>query len=165
MANQEQVLLRGKLKWVKHIRPDTAFEPHKWNLTLYPDEASLLKIKELKKEGMQNHLKLDEDGGQYMAFGRPCERTIKGRKQGMLPPNVRTKDGVPIEVPIGNGSDGVVELEVYRHKTQVIGQTKKAARWSGLIVDNLLEYKPANDDRDGGAETKALLEKAEPLWN
>lgn len=164
MANSEQVLLRGKLKWVKHIRPDTAFEPHKWNLTIYPDDESLLKIKALKKEGMQNHLKMDEDGGQYMQFSRATERKSRGRVEGMRPPNVRDKNGVPIEVMIGNGSDGVVELETYLHKTQVAGQTKRAARWAGLIVDNLVEFKPEKDDPDGGLATKELLEKAEPLW-
>lgn len=164
MANSEQVLLRGKLKWVKHIRPDTAYEPHRWSVTVYPDEESLLKIKALKKDGMQNHLKMDEDGGQYMQFGRVTERKSRGRVEGMRPPNVRTKDGVPIETPIGNGSDGVIELETYWHPTANPLVKKRAARWAGLIVDNLIEYKIEKDDPDGGLATKELLEKAEPLW-
>lgn len=163
MANSEVVLIKGKLKWVKHIRPDTAFEPHKWNLTIYPDVESLAKIKALKKEGMQNHLKMDDDG-QYMAFSRPCERTIRGRKEGLTPPDVRDKNGAPILVPIGNGSDGVVELETYRHKTQQPGVMKKAARWTKLRVDNLVEYKPETSDPDGGAGIKALMDEPEQLF-
>lgn len=164
MANSEKVFLKGKLKWVKHIRPDTTFEPHKWNLTLYPDEASLLIIKGLKKEGMQNHLKMDDDG-QYMAFGRPTERTIRGRKEGLAPPVVIDKTGAPILGNIGNGSDGIVELEVYRHKTQQAGVTKKAARWVGLRIDNLVEF---NSDTDQSEATllkiKELREEPEQLF-
>lgn len=163
MANSEKVFIKGKLKWVKHIRPDTAFEPHKWNLTVYPDAPSLEIIKGLKKEGMQNHLKMDDDG-QYMAFSRPTERTFKGRKEGMVPPKVIDSKGAPIEISIGNGSDGVVELEVYRHKTQQAGVTKKAARWVGLRVDNLIEFKPETDYPDGGESVKALLEQPEQLF-
>lgn len=164
MANSEEVFLKGKLKWVKHIRPDTAFEPHKWNLTIYPDEESLEKIKALKKEGLQNHLKMDDEG-QYMAFSRPTERTIRGRKEGMAPPRVIDKEGKPIEVLIGNGSDGVVSLETYRHKTQQPGVTKKAARWRGLRVDNLIPFTADNDYNDAAkAELKTLREEPEQLF-
>lgn len=161
MANSETVLIRGKLKWVKHIRPDTTFEPHKWTVTVYPDEDGLEKIKGLKKQGLQNHLKMDDDG-QYMQFGRKTEKDVKGRKEGMTPPKVVDKDGIPIEVMIGNGSDGVVELEVYSHKTQQAGVTKKAARWRGLTVDNLVPYKV--DDGADAEEVKAMLNRAEPLF-
>lgn len=162
MANQEEVILRGKFKWVKHIRPDTAFEPNKWTVTIYPDEESLVKIKELKKEGMQNHLKMDDDG-QYMQFGRKTEQVRKGRKEGLQPPRVIDSKGVPVETAIGNGSDGIIVLEVYRHKTSVPNQTKKAARWSKMRVDNLVEYKP-EDALDGGADTKSLREEPEQLF-
>lgn len=163
MANSEIVELKGKLKWVQHIRPDTTFEPHKWRVTLYPDAPSLEKIKALKKEGLQNHLKMDDDG-QYMQFGRPTERTIRGVREGMKPPVVIHKSGEPIEVMIGNGSDGIVELETYRHKTQQPGVTKKAARWKGLRVDNFIPYEVKRDAVDGGAETKALREVPEQLF-
>lgn len=163
MANSEEVFLKGKLKWVRHIVPDTAFEPHSWRVTLYPDDESMLKIKELKKAGMQNHLKMDDDG-QYMAFKRPTERTIRGRREAMHPPKVIDKAGVPIEVPIGNGSDGVLSLEVYSHKTQQPGVTKKAARWRGLRVDNFIPYEIEKDTLDGGLETKTLREEPEQLF-
>jgi hypothetical protein len=99
-----------------------------------------------------------------MAFSRPTERTFKGRKEGMVPPKVIDREGKPIESPIGNGSDGVVELEVYRHKTQQPNVTKKAARWTGLRVDNLVEFKPENDYPDGGESIKDLQKVPEQLF-
>jgi hypothetical protein len=163
MANSDIVFLKGKLKWVKHIRPDTAFEPHKWSITIYPDAESLEKIKALKKEGLQNHLKLDDDG-QYMAFSRKTEREVRGRKEGVAPPRVINSTGQPIEVSIGNGSDGIVELETYKHKTQQPGVFKRAARWKGLRVDNLIEFKPETDYPDGGESIKELRQEPEQLF-
>lgn len=163
MANSERMLLKGKFSWVKHIRPDTAFEPHKWTVTIHPDEESLEKIKGLKKEGLQNHLKMDDDG-QYMQFSRKTEQTRKGRKEGLKPPDVRDGKGIPVETPIGNGSDGVIELDVYRHKTGVPNQFKKAARWEKMRVDNLIEYNPEKDDRDGGESIKPLMAEPEQLF-
>ncbi len=162
-SNSEEVFLKGKIKWCQHIRPDTAFEPHRWRCTIYPDAESLEKIKVLKKAGIANHLKMDDDG-QFMQFGRPTERNIKGRREAMLPPKVVDKTGVPIEVPIGNGSDGIISLEVYSHKTQQPGVTKKAARWRGLRVDNLIPYTVEKDALDGGEETKTLRDQPEQLF-
>lgn len=163
-SNSEIVTLKGKLKWVQHIRPDTNFVPHKWRATLYPDAESLEKIKVLKKDGLQNHLKLDDDG-QYMQFSRPTERDYNGRKEGMKPPVVvHNKTGEPIEVMVGNGSDGIMELEVYRHKTQQPGVTKKAARWKGLRIDNFIPYEMKKDAPDGGATLEALMQVPEQLF-
>lgn len=164
MANSEEVFIKGKFGWVRHIRPDTAFEPHKWTITVWPDAESMEKIKALKKEGLQNKIKLDDDGSEYVQFSRKTEVTVKGRKEGMAPPKVIDKMGKPVEVPIGNGSDGIVSLEVYRHKTQVPGQFKKAARWRGARVDNLIEFKPENDYPDGGESIKTLREEPEQLF-
>lgn len=163
MANSEKVFLKGKFKWMQHIRPDTAFEPHSWRVNLYPDAPSLEIIKGLKKAGMQNHLKMDDDG-QYMSFKRPTERNIKGRREALLPPKVVDKLGVPVEVPVGNGSDGILELEVYSHKTQQPGVTKKAGRWVGCRLDNFVPYTVEKDTLDGGESTRELRSIPEQLF-
>lgn len=158
----ETVFVKGKFKWVKHIRPDPMY--NKWSMVLYPDAESLDKIKLLKKEGVQNHLKMDDDGW-FIQFSRPQSRTFGGKEEGMIPPRVIDKMGVPILVPIGNGSDGIVELEVYQHKTQKEGERKKAARWAGLRVDNLVEFKPQTDySEEELLAIKKLSEEPEQLF-
>lgn len=164
MRKQEEVFLKGKVKHCRHIQPDTGFEPHKWSVNFYPDEESLNKIKELKKEGVQNHLKNDDDGW-WMKFSRPTERVFKGVKEGLAPPRVIDKNGVPIEVRIGDGSDGVISLEVYQHKTPQPGIFKKAARWRGLRVDNLIQFNAETDYSEAEkAEIKTLREEPEQLF-
>lgn len=164
MANSEAVFLKGKFGWVRHIRPDMAFEPHKWTVTLWPDGESLEKIKQLKKEGLQNHLKLDDDGQQYIQFSRKTEANVRGKKVPLAPPVVIDANKVPIDRPIGNGSDGIIELETYKHKTSVPGQFKKAARWSRMRVDNMIEFNPEQDFPDKGESIKAIGEEPEQLF-
>lgn len=163
MSNQELIYIKGKLSWVKHIRPDTQFDPHAWKITIHPDDDSLEIIKGLKKDGLQNHLKMDDEG-QYITFSRKTERKFKGRVEGMTPPVVIDKNKVPIERPIGNGSDGIIELEVYKHKTPQPNVFKKAARWSKLRVDTMIEFNAERDFPDGGASVKSLSEEPEQLF-
>lgn len=156
----EEVNLKGKVKFCRHIQPDKGFEPYKWSVDLYPDEESINTIKELKKRGMQNHLKMDDDG-QFMKFSRKTEETWKGVRQAQLPPRVITPTGEPIEVQVGDGSDVIIELDIYSHKTSVPGQTKIAARWKGMRVDNLVQYVPDDKLLE---ETKSLREEPAQLF-
>lgn len=159
----EEVMLKGKFKYMKHLAPDPMY-PTKWSTLLYPDEESLNKIKELKKEGIANHLKLDDDG-YYMNFSRPIERNWNGKKEAMVAPKVIDKDGAPVLVRVGNNSDGVISLEVYQHKTDRPGVFKKAARWRGARIDNLIPYDPDPDYSDEEkAELKTLREEPEQLF-
>lgn len=144
MAYQtEFVYLSGKAKWVRNLIPT---EHGDWRCTLYPDAASLDKIKEMQSRGLMNHLKKDEDG-YYMQFKRPTERKFKaGTTQGMLPPLVVNSDGEPlIGVMVGNGSDVTIKLEVYPFNK--IGGSGKAiaARWASMRVDNLIPYEREKD--------------------
>lgn len=80
-----------------------------------------------------------------MTYNRPMEMTDKmGRKHGMAPVEVMLKDGTPYDGLIGNGSDGVVKLEVYRHKTPGGGEAK-AARLMAIRVDELIPYEANRD--------------------
>lgn len=159
----ERVLLKGKFKYMKHLRPDPKY-PDKWSTLIYPDEESLAKIKELKKQGVQNHLKMDDDGW-YINFARPIKRTWLGKEEAMTAPRVIDKSGAPVMQFVGNGSDGILELDVYPHKTDRPGVYKKAARWYGARIDNLIPYDPDPDYSDEEkAELKALREEPEQLF-
>lgn len=161
----EFVRLKGKFKYMKHLRPDPQY-PDKWSTLLYPDAESLDKIKVLKKEGIQNHLKYDEDEqAWFMNFSRPIERKWSGKAEAMEAPKVIDKSGAPVMVFVGNGSDGILELEVYQHKTDRPGVYKKAARWKGARIDNLIPYDPDPDYSDEEkADLKALREEPEQLF-
>jgi len=155
----ETVFIKGKIFWCKNVTPDPVY--NKWSVTVYPNEESLAKVKELKKEGIQNHLKMDDDGW-YISFSRPCERKFRGRVEGMAPPMIIDSEGKPLDKRVGNGSDGIVKLDVYSHKTMTPGQFKKAARWEGLRVDNLIEFNPDSDYPEHEKEKLKPLIEEEP---
>lgn len=172
----EFVYITGKLSWAKLKTPDTAFgDKPKWKITVHPDEKSLEIINDLIKAGIKNHLKKDEDG-YYMTFGRATEMRLKtGRVQGMDPPAVLNgqdlnDDGSPKpmspDVLIGNGSDGVVKLEVYSHaKFPGSSEKVKAARLLSVRVDNLVPYTINKDfDEHQKRAVKGLDEQPERLW-
>lgn len=159
----EEVFLKGKFKHMHHLRPNPRY-PDKWNTLLYPDEESIQKIKDLKKQGVQNQLKMDDDGW-HINFSRPLERKWSGQVEAMEKPKVIFKDGTPCEVSVGNGSDGVISLEVYSHKTDRPGEYKKAARWKGARLDNFIPFNPQTDYSEAEkAELKSLREEPEQLF-
>lgn len=159
----EEVLLKGKFKWMYHLRPNPRY-PDKWNVLIYPDDESLEKIKALKKQGVANHLKYDDDGW-HMNFSRPLERDWGGKKEAMTAPDVIFKDKSPVEVRVGNGSDGILALEVYSHKTDRPGEFKKAARWKGARIDNFIPFDAETQySEEEKAKIKTLSEEPEQLF-
>lgn len=161
MSNTEFVYITGKLKWVRVQTPDPW---NNWKVTVYPDNPSLDKIRELQAEGVKNVLKKDEDG-YFVVFRRPASKTMKGKVVGFAPPEVLQKDGTPLrDVLVGNGSDGVVKLEVYSHNTPGGGKAK-AARLLALRVDNLIPFTVDKDfDPDQQKAVKDLMEQPEQLF-
>lgn len=168
------VYITGKFTWAKLKVPETAFsDKPKWTITVYPNEASLEIIRELQAEGMKNILKKDEDG-YHIKFGRPTERRTKeGRAIGMDPPMVLNgqnldKDGNPLplgDVLVGNGSDGVIKLEVYEHRVPGSEKKAKAARLLSVRVDNLVPYTINKDfDTNQNRAIKGLDQQPEQLW-
>lgn len=149
----EFIYLKGKVSWVRYITPDPTY--NKWSVTLHPDEESLSTLQKLTMDrGLKNQFKKDEDG-YYMNFSRPAERRIKGRTIAMTPPKVVDKDNAPIEgVAIGNGSDGIVKLELYQHPTPSGGRAW-AARFDSLKIENLIPY---NLDQPEGEDQKDMAE-------
>lgn len=151
----EKVYIQGKVSWVKYIVPDPMY--NRWSIQVHPNAEGIEKIRDLQTEGVKNQFKKDENG-YFINFSRPIERKVKGRVIAMTPPLVLNTEGEPVEgLPIGNGSDGTVELEVYSHPTPS-GSRAKAARWAGLKIDNLI---PFNKDTD--FPNPAMKEQAEGL--
>lgn len=159
----EEVILKGKFRYMHHLRPNPRY-PDKWNTMIYPDDESIEKIKALKKRGVQNQLKMDDDGW-CINFSRPIERKWSGKTEAMVAPKVIFKDGTPCEVKVGDGSDGVMSLEIYQHKTDRPGEYKAAARWKGSRIDNFIPFKPETDYSEAEkAEIKTLSEEPEQLF-
>lgn len=146
--------ITGKLKWVKNVHADAKFNC--WSLVVYPNSESLETFKKLQEEGVKNHLNKDEDG-YYITFRRPTHKLMGGALVPFAPPEVIDKEGRPIHVPIGDGSDGVVKLEVYTHGTPSGGKSK-AARWLSLRVDNLVPHEKEMFD-DGQLKAIEGLDK------
>lgn len=151
----------GKLSWVKAHAPN---QWGKWTCQLHPTPESLEKIREMQAEGLKNVIKKDDDG-YYVNFSRPTSTVIQGKVRGFAPPKILDKDGV--ETPntnVGNGSDGVIKLEVYSHKTPGGGKAI-AARLDTIRVDNLI---PFDGERDFTPEEKkqveGIMEAKSPLF-
>lgn len=157
MAN-EDVYLKGKIKWAQNLRiPDLKFDPASWRCVHYPDDASLEIIKNLKKEGLKNWEKQDEDGT-YFQWKRNV--TYKNRKTGqdipLTPPVVLDKDNIPYEGVIGNGSHATIKLEVYSHSTPNGGKAK-AARLAAVRIDDLIPFERERDFKDDQKKVVAGL--------
>jgi hypothetical protein len=157
----ETVYIKGKLSWVKTHIPD---EWGKWKCTVHPDAEGLEKIRELQGQGIKNVLKKDDDGYKT-SFSRPTQKMIKGKVQGLAPVEVLKKDGTPlVECLIGNGSDGVVKLEVYEHGTPGGGKAK-AARLQAIRVDNLIPFTVDKSFDNKQKETvEGLMEQPEMIF-
>jgi hypothetical protein len=133
----EYVLISGKLSWVNTNRPNKF---GKWAVTVHPDSESLEKVRELQAQGMRNVLSKDDDGWK-VTFSRPTSITIRDKVQGLQPPEVIGPDNVPLTgQQIGNGSEGVVKLEVYPHRVPNSDKKAKAARLLAVKVTNLIPY-------------------------
>ena len=155
------VYVPGKLFWVRSIQPETFGDESFWSVTVYPTPDGMKEIKKLKEHpAIMNVLKRDEDGD-YIKFKRPCQKRWGGQVRAFTPPLILDKDGKPLtDVLVGNGSDGVVKLEVYQFSKPRVG---RAARWESLRVDNLIPYEPNKDMMDNQQAQVAGLDKVPTL--
>lgn len=138
----EFVYIKGKLSWCRTHK----LNPWgKYTVTIHPlPGEDLEKVRKLQEQGAKNLIKKDDDG-YFVSYSRPSELTRKdGRKVGLTPVEVFDKEGNPVLQQVGNGSDGVVKLEVYSHKTPG-GGTAKAARLMAVRVDEMVPYEPNRD--------------------
>lgn len=155
---EETVYLKGKIKWCKHIRPDTEY--NKWSVVMYITGEELEKVREWQGMGIKNKLKKDDADGWYITLSRKTSITVKGREVGLEPPRVVDPEGKPIDKPIGNGSDGVAKCVLWSSKNY----PGKNLRWEALRIDNLIEFTPEKDFVDGGEGIKELREVPEELF-
>lgn len=156
----DNVYIKGKLSWVKVNRPN---DWGAWTVTVHPDQASLEIIRELQAQGLKNVLKKDDDG-YNITFRRPTSKMIRGKVVGYAPPEVIDKDGNPLHgINIGNGSDGIVKLEVYQHGTPGGGKAK-AARLKTVKVVNLVPFEGERDYTDKQKEMVKGMDTQEMLF-
>lgn len=166
MAKTEYIKIPGKLSWVKTSNPN---KWHKWTVTVHPTPDGLELVRNLQADGVKNVLSKDEDGWK-VTFSRPTSKEIKGKVVGLVPPEVFQADGVtPLrDILVGNGSDGVVKLEVYTHGIPGSDKKAKAARFLSLRIDNLIPFELKRDfDEDGQRAAEGLdkdLNSSEQLF-
>jgi hypothetical protein len=130
------VLLTGKGKYVR-VRNLDKFG--KWSLMLYLDKPSLSTWADLKKEGIMNHLKRDEDG-EFVRLTRPPKKTFRGVDTPLAPPEVIDNTGKAVTELIGNGSDLTVKITVYYFNRQFDNTAGAAIRMEAVQVNELVPY-------------------------
>ena len=158
----EELYIRGKCKWAHVHAPNNNFGDPFWKIDVYPDNDSLEKLRELKKDfGLKNWERKDDDGI-YFTFRRPTEKFMAGRRVALTPPIVLDKDDKLTTEPIGNTSDVTVKLEVYGYKTPT-GAKQKAARLAAVRVESLVPFEAKRDFTDKEKEVvKGLAEQPKP---
>lgn len=152
-ANTELLDLKGKLMWVRCVDLNRY---GKWSLDLYPDAASLEKLRELQAEGVKNVIKKDDDGYHVQISRPPTVEFQRGVVQSVTPPKIRDKDKKPLadNVRVGNGSDGIVTVEVYSHKVPNSEKRAKAMRLYGITVENLVPFELTTEESSSETKTE-----------
>lgn len=153
MANQRAkvdfIYLRGKVKYFRYNKPDTKYDPPRWQHVMYLDAPSLEQVRELQGQGVKNVLKKDDDG-YFVTLSRHVYRDYRDRITGGIkrinfdPPEIRDSEMKPLNVLVGDGSDVTTKMEVYEHRTPG-GGTAKAMRWNSSRIDNLIPYEDKRD--------------------
>jgi hypothetical protein len=149
---EQKLKLSGKIKWAKVTLEtlDSKYGPPESNIQFYPDEASLVL---LKQAGSRVEVKEDEEG-RYVKLKRPFSRifTDKTTKEPVqvelgLPAVGKglNEDGtlIPYKGLIGNGSSVDVKVSLYDTK-----QYGKGTRLEAINITTLLEYTPDIGNKD-----------------
>lgn len=130
------IFLSGKAKWAKLDKPDAKYGYY--GINLYMDEESEGVFKE---SGLTLRTKEDEEG-KFVTFRRDPEKLFEDmeEKPRKLIFDPETKEYLPLQEAIGNGSLVTVKVEVYETKKYGMGH-----RLEAVAVDNLVPY---NDDTE-----------------
>lgn len=159
---EEEVFIKGKIKWCKHLRPDDLYPPGKWSVVMYIEGEDLEKVRQWQADGIKNAVKKDEDGW-YITLSRKVSILVKGHERGLEPPKVIDKEGKPITELVGNGSDGIAKCVLWSFNPMP-GISGKALRWEALRVDNLVPFDSNKDYPDGGESIRTLKNEPEQLF-
>lgn len=114
----------GTIKWLNR-------KPNEWGnytVSFYPADASVRA--ELRGSGIRNKMKEDDDG-LYYTF-----KTGEGQ-----PFEVTDQNGDTITALVGNGSKGLVRLEVETFKSAKHGDVTRS-KVIGVVVTELIVYEP-----------------------
>jgi hypothetical protein len=134
--------LEGELNWTRVVNPEEYEGKKSWSTTITLDPEGVNTVMELKAEGVKNSLKKNAETGKwYVKFSRPVE-IKKGDKvtRVLSPPIVTDKDGNILDgLTIGNGSKGIITLDVYEHPVKG-GAKAKAARLEKIMITELIKY-------------------------
>jgi hypothetical protein len=154
-----QIYLKGKAKWVRVTAPDPKYGTY--SMVLYPDEASMNIVHELKNghPSILNELKKDDDG-YNIKFNCKPNQNIGGVIQ-VFNVEVLDKDGRPTRELIGNGSDVTVKLDKYTFRK---GEGL-AVRLRAIRIDNLVPYEAQKDfTKEQLEQISGLTEQPRPLF-
>jgi len=151
------VNLYGKAKWAHTGKPDKF---GKYSIVLYPDDKSLEIIKELKEApAILNTLRKDDEG-YNIKLGVEPNKNIGG-KVVVFDIKVVKPDGNPLtESLIGNGSDVMIQCEVYTYRAG----KGRAIRPKVIRVDNLVPYTVQSMLPEDRAQVEKAVEQPAPIF-
>lgn len=147
----EYVTIEGELTWCRLDKPETdPWQNTKWKATVYPTPADLTKVMDLQSKGVRNTLKKD-DKGYYVTYSRPSILKTKKGEVALDKPKVYGADGkTELVGDIGNGSKGIVKLEVRSFVTPQGGKGHAARLHSVLVTEHIPYKKDDGEAADGG---------------
>jgi hypothetical protein len=131
--------VKGKAMWANITSPNTRFQPHKYGLTVLtdPDTAS-------KLEGLGLNQVRDRAG--QAKYDEPAftfsKRAANNDGVANSAPKLVDKDGNPMDVSVGNGSEVTVKIKPYRND---FGQF---AELMAVKVETLVEYTETDTDNE-----------------
>jgi hypothetical protein len=131
--------VKGKAMWANITSPNTRFQPHKYGLTVLtdPDTAS-------KLEGLGLNQVRDRAG--QAKYDEPAftfsKRAANNDGVANPAPKLVDKDGNPMDVSVGNGSEVTVKIKPYRND---FGQF---AELMAVKVETLVEYTETDTDNE-----------------
>tara|TARA_R110002020_G_scaffold193374_1_gene393612 strand:+ start:570 stop:989 length:420 start_codon:yes stop_codon:yes gene_type:complete len=129
------------LEWCNITTPQTRFEPHKYTVTMVLSDEDAQKF---SSEGYK--INTNEDGEHRMTAKRTVSRTWTDRDTGQTmektnePPKLLDADKQPMDVIVGNGSEGVVQVKPYDNKFG------KFFELQGVMITKLNEYNPDENE-------------------
>jgi hypothetical protein len=161
------VYLTGIFKWARLDRPN---QWGSWEICIYPNAESLETFHALKKLGLKNTLKKDDDG-YHLYLRRPLSKKYQGKEVPFAPPDCLDKTGRPMSPNIGNGSSGIAKVEWYKYKPPKIGNREPeeksaiAIRLESVKILDLVEFKDASElPKDEQVKFKELNEQPTAVW-
>lgn len=163
-GGQEYEYLSGKAGWSYLFTPS---QYNKYKIDLYLDNASLGKVLELKKRGIKNVVK-HEDDGYMITLSSPGSIQTKTGPRIMQPPAVVNADGSDWDPKkgIGRGSEVTCKIWIRKYKNPNNQREEIAIRLYGVKIDNYVAYDPRKDIPDDRKRMKVegLPEHGQQAW-